>query len=359
MLNGYRRKISIGILDEEVEDSKAVRVNAPMKKFFKSAGIVGTGFYVPKKVLTNSELEKMVDTTDEWICSRTGIKERRIASEEQATSDLATVASQQALSNAKILPQEIDLIIVATLSPDMLFPATACLVQKNIGATKAAAFDIEAACSGFIYGLSIAQQYVQNGIFKTALVVGAEILSRILDWEDRNTCVLLGDGAGAIILKEVEKGKGILSVHLGADGTGADLLKQPAGGSRLPASHETVKQRLHYLKMDGREVYKFAAKSMAETVIDGLSKIGLSPKDIDLLIPHQANIRILECVAKKLNLPMEKVFINIDRYGNTSAASIPIALSEALEQGRIKKDDIVALVSFGSGLTWGTSIIKW
>ena len=330
-----------------------------MKTKFKSVGIVGTGFYVPEKVLTNFELEKMVDTTDEWILTRTGIKERRIASEEQATSDLAAAASRQALSNAKILPQEIDLIIVATLSPDMLFPATACLVQKNIGATKAAAFDIEAACSGFIYGLSIAQQYIQNGIYKTTLVIGAETFSRILDWQDRNTCVLLGDGAGAIVLKEVENGKGILSVHLGADGTGADLLKQPAGGSRLPASHETVKQRLHYLKMNGREVYKFAAKSMAETVIDGLSKIGLSPKDIDLLIPHQANIRILECVAKKLNLPMEKVFINIDRYGNTSAASIPIALSEAVEQERIKKDDIVALVSFGSGLTWGASIIKW
>ena len=330
-----------------------------MKTNFKSVGIVGTGFYVPEKVLTNFELEKMVDTTDEWILTRTGIKERRIASEEQATSDLAAAASRQALSNAKILPQEIDLIIVATLSPDMLFPATACLVQKNIGATKAAAFDIEAACSGFIYGLSIAQQYIQNGIYKTTLVIGAETFSRILDWQDRNTCVLLGDGAGAIVLKEVENGKGILSVHLGADGTGADLLKQPAGGSRLPASHETVKQRLHYLKMNGREVYKFAAKSMVETVTNGLSKIGLSPKDIDLLIPHQANIRILECVAKKLNLPMEKVFINIDRYGNTSAASIPIALSEAVEQKRIKKDDIVALVSFGSGLTWGASIIKW
>jgi len=241
----------------------------------------------------------------------------------------------------------------------MLFPSTACLVQKNIGATRAVSFDIEAACSGFIYGLSIAQQYLQNGTYKIALVIGAEVFSRILDWQDRNTCVLFGDGAGAAVLKEGENGKGILSVQLGTDGSGADLLKQPAGGSRLPASHETVDQRLHYLKMDGREVYKFATKSMVETVMKVLSKIGLSTRNIDLLIPHQANIRILECVAEKLGLPMEKVFVNVDRYGNTSAASIPIALSEALKQGRVKKNDIVILVSFGSGLTWGATIIKW
>ncbi len=330
-----------------------------METKFKSVGIVGTGFYVPEKVLTNFDLEKMVDTSDEWIRTRTGIRERRIAQEEQATSDLATIASQQALNNARIASQEIDLIIVATLSPDMLFPSTACLVQKNIGATNAVAFDIGAACSGFIYALSGAQQYLQNGTYKTALVIGAEIFSRILDWQDRNTCVLFGDGAGAVVLKEVEYGSGILSTYLGADGSGADLLKQPAGGSRLPASHETIDERLHYLKMNGREVYKFATKSMVEAVMKVLSKIGLSTRNIDLLIPHQANIRILESVAQKLGLPMEKVFVNVDRYGNTSAASIPIALSEALQQGRIKKDDIVVLVSFGSGLTWGATIIKW
>ncbi|PIV52608.1 MAG: 3-oxoacyl-ACP synthase [Elusimicrobia bacterium CG_4_10_14_0_8_um_filter_37_32] len=330
-----------------------------METKFKSVEIVGTGFYVPEKILTNFDLEKMVNTTDEWIRTRTGIKERRIAADNEATSDLAIAAGRLALSNAGIKPDEIDLIIVATLSPDMLFPSTACLVQKNIGATRAVSFDIEAACSGFIYGLSIAQQYLQNGTYKIALVIGAEVFSRILDWQDRNTCVLFGDGAGAAVLKEGENGKGILSVQLGTDGSGADLLKQPAGGSRLPASHETVDQRLHYLKMDGREVYKFATKSMVETVMKVLSKIGLSTRNIDLLIPHQANIRILECVAEKLGLPMEKVFVNVDRYGNTSAASIPIALSEALKQGRVKKNDIVILVSFGSGLTWGATIIKW
>ena len=330
-----------------------------METKFKSVGIVGTGFYVPEKVLTNFDLEKIVATTDEWIQTRTGIKERRIASDKEAASDLAIKASYKALEDAKIYPDEIDLIIVATLSPDMAFPSTACLVQKNIGATGAVAFDIGAACSGFIYGLSIAQQYLQNETYKTALVIGVEIFSRIIDWQDRNTCVLFGDGAGAVILKAGKNGKGIIYTQLGADGSGADLLKQPAGGSRLPASHETVDKRLHYIKMNGKEVYKVATKSMAETVMNGLSKIGLSPKDIDLLIPHQANIRILECVAKKLDLPIEKVFVNVDRYGNTSAASIPIALSEAIEQGRIKKDDIVVLVGFGAGLTWGTTIIRW
>jgi len=331
-----------------------------METKFKPVRIIGTGFYVPEKVLTNFDLEKMVDTSDEWIRTHTGIRERRIAAEEQATSDLATIASQQALNNGRIAVQEIDLIIVATLSPDMLFPSTACLVQKNIGAVNAVAFDLEDACSGFIYGLSIAQQYLQNGTYKTALVIGAEIFSRFLDWQDRNTCVLFGDGAGAVVLKkEVEDGSGILSTYLGADGSGADLLRLPAGGSRLPPSHETINRQLHYLKMNGREVYKFATKSMVETVMKGLSKIGLSTRNIDLLIPHQANIRILECVAQKLGLPMEKVFVNADRYGNTSAASIPISLSEALEQGRIKKNDIVVLVSFGSGITWGATIIKW
>ncbi|HAF06995.1 MAG: beta-ketoacyl-ACP synthase III [bacterium] len=329
-----------------------------METKLKSVGIVGTGFYVPEKVLTNFDLEKMVDTTDEWIRTRTGIKERRIASDKEAASDLAIKASNKSLEDAKIYPAEIDLIIVATLSSDMLFPSTACLVQKNIGAVNAVAFDLEAACSGFIYGLSIAQQYLQNGTYKTALVIGAEIFSRILDWQDRNTCVLFGDGAGAVVLKEVEEGSGILSTYLGADGSGADLLRLPAGGSRLPPSHETINRRLHYIKTNGREVYKFATKSMVETVMKGLSRVGLSTKNIDLLIPHQANIRIIECVAEKLGLPMEKVFVNVDRYGNTSAASIPIALSEALQQGRIKKNDIVILVSFGAGLTYGATIIK-
>ncbi len=330
-----------------------------MKTKLKAVGIAGTGFYVPDKILTNFDLEKMVDTTDEWIRTRTGIRERRIAADEEATSDLAVKAARKAVENAGLDPVEIDLIIVATLSPDRLFPSTACLVQKNIGAIRAVAFDIGAACSGFIYALSVAQQYLKNGTYKTALVIGAEIFSRILDWQDRNTCVLFGDGAGAMVLKAAENGKEIIYTQLGTDGSGAELLKQPAGGSRLPASHDTVDQRLHYLKMNGKEIYKFATKSMVETIINGLSIVGLTTKDIDLLIPHQANIRILECVAKKLNLPMEKVFVNVDRYGNTSAASIPIALTEAIQQKRIKENDIVVLVSFGAGLTWGASIIRW
>lgn len=331
----------------------------PMETKFRSVGIAGIGFYVPKKVLTNFDLEKMVDTTDEWIRTRTGVRERRIADDNEATSDLAVKAARRALDNANVLPAEIDLIMVATSSPDMLFPSTACFVQKNIGAEKTASFDISAACSGFIYGLSIADAYIKNGVYRTVLLIGAEALSRIIDWQDRNTCVLFGDGAGAVVLRQSKCGSGILSDFLGADGSGTDLLKLQAGASRSPASYATVSQGLHYIKMNGKEIYRFAIKSMVETVIKVLEKIELLPEDIDLLIPHQANVRIIECIAKNLNLPKEKVFVNVERYGNTSAASIPIALCKAVELGRIKKDDIVVLVAFGGGLTWGASVIRW
>jgi len=330
-----------------------------METRFKSVGIAGTGFYVPKKVLTNFDLEKMVDTTDKWIRTRTGIKERRIADDNEATSDLAIEAARKALENAQINPNDIDLIIVATLSPDYLFPSVACLVQDKLGIINAWAFDIEAACSAFIYALSVAEAFIKNSTHKTALVIGAEVFSRIIDWKDKNTCILMGDGAGAVVLREAENGKGILSTHLGADGSGADLLKQPAGGSRLPATEETVRQGLHYFKMQGNEVFKLAVRNMSESVITALKKVGLSNKDIDLIIPHQANIRILNAMARRLSLPMDKVMVNLDKYGNTIAASIPIALGEALKQGRIKEGDIVVLAAFGAGLTWGASVIRW
>jgi len=324
-----------------------------------SVGIAGTGFYVPKKVITNSDLEKMINTTAEWIRVRTGVKQRRIADDHEATSDLAVKAARKALEDARISPLEIDLIIVATLSPDYLFPSTACLVQNKLGIRDAWAFDIEAACAGFIYALSVAEAFINSGTRKTAIVIGAEVFSRIVDWNDRNTCILMGDGAGAVVLREVENGKGILSTHLGADGSGADLLKQPACGSRLPAAEETVRQRLHYFKMEGNEVFKIAVRIMSKSVITALRKAGLSNKEINLIIPHQANTRILKAMAKKLFLPMEKVMVNIDKYGNTSAASVPIALAEAVKTGRIKEGDIVVLVAFGAGLTWGSSVIRY
>ena len=326
---------------------------------YKSVGIVGTGFYVPEKVLTNFDLGKMVDTTDEWIRTRTGIRERRIAADDQATSDLAVEAGRKALKDANVEPGEVDSIIVATLSPDMPFPPTACLVQHKLGIKNACAFDIEAACSGFIYALSVAESLIKVGNHKITLLIGSEVFSRIVDWNNRNTCVLMGDGAGAVVLREVENGKGILSTHLDADGSGADLLKQPAGGSRLPASYETVKQGLHYFKMEGNEVFKLAVKIMSESAITALKKAALSKKDMDWLIPHQANSRIIQSIAKRLSLPTEKVIVNLDKYGNTTAASIPIALDEAVKEGKIKEGHIVVLTAFGSGLTWGASVIRW
>lgn len=328
-------------------------------KEIKDVGIIGLGTYLPEKIMTNKDLENIVDTSDEWIVSRTGIRERRIASTDMATSDLATRAAEKALIDAGITADEIDLIIVATATPDMSFPSTACLVQANLKASNAAAFDLAAGCSGFVYGIVTGSQFIKAGLYKKVLVIGAETLSKILDWTDRNTCVLFGDGAGAAVLAETESGYGIIGAQLGADGSGGDLLKLPAGGSRNPASAETVTQRMHFVHMNGNEVFKFAVKIMGEAAINALEQAGLSANDVDCLIPHQANNRIIQSAAKRLKLPMDKVIVNVDKYGNTSAASIPIALEEAVHGGKIKQGDIVVLVGFGAGLTWASAVIKW
>jgi 3-oxoacyl-[acyl-carrier-protein] synthase-3 len=326
-------------------------------KEIKDVGIIGLGTYLPEKIMTNKDLESIVDTSDEWIESRTGIRERRIASPDMATSDLATRAAEKALIDAGVTADEIDLIIVATATPDMSFPSTACLVQANLKASRAAAFDLAAGCSGFVYGIVTGSQFIKAGLYKKVLVIGAETLSKILDWTDRNTCVLFGDGAGAAA--ETEAGYGIIGAQLGADGSGGDLLKLPAGGSRNPASSETVTQKMHFVHMNGNEVFKFAVKIMGEAAIQALEHAGLSANDVDCLIPHQANNRIIQSAAKRLKLPMDKVMVNVDKYGNTSAASIPIALEEAVHGGKIRQGDIVVLVGFGAGLTWASAVIKW
>ncbi|MEI6632031.1 MAG: beta-ketoacyl-ACP synthase III, partial [bacterium] len=319
------------------------------KNYVRRVGIIGVGEYLPKKVLTNADLEKMVETSDEWITTRTGIKERRIAAKEEAASDLAVKAAHAALKDAGVLAGDLELIIIANVTPDMQFPSTACFVQKALGAKKAACFDISAACAGFVHAIVIAQQFLATGFYKNALVVGVEVLSSITDWQDRNTCVLFGDGAGAAVLAPVESG-GILSGYLGSDGTQTDLLMLPAGGSRYPASQETIDKRMHYLKMQGNELFKLAINIMASAAQTALKKAGLECADIDLVIPHQANIRILLAVAKKLHLPKDKVYFNIEKYGNMSSASTATALCQAVKEGRIKKGDIVLLDAFGAGL---------
>ncbi|HZJ76661.1 MAG TPA: beta-ketoacyl-ACP synthase III [Oscillospiraceae bacterium] len=329
-----------------------------MNKFL-SVGITGTGSCLPERELTNFDLEKMVDTTDEWIKTRTGICKRRIADEKIATSDLATGAAKIAIGDAGLSPEEIDLIIVATVTPDMSFPSTACIVQKNIGAEKAVAFDIEAACSGFLYGMAIGEQFIKTDVYKNALIIGAETLSKIVNWEDRSTCVLFGDGAGAAVLQRVDEGFGILSNSLGSDGFRGNYLTQPAGGSRMPASEKTVLNNLHCIHMDGKEVFKFAVRTMSKSALEIVGNIGYNMEDISYMIPHQANIRIIEAVAKKINLTMDKVHINLNNYGNMSVASIPVALDEAVKKGNVKAGDIIILVAFGGGLTWGSSVIKW
>ncbi|NLJ50050.1 MAG: ketoacyl-ACP synthase III [Candidatus Atribacteria bacterium] len=320
--------------------------------------ILGVGACVPQKVVTNFDLEKIVDTSDEWIVSRSGIRERRIASENETTSTLAIEAARIALEKAQIKPSHLDLIIVATVTPDMLFPATACILQRELGAENAACFDLEAGCTSFVYALSIAEKYLSAGGGNFALIVGAETLSKILDWEDRATCVLFGDGAGAAVIGLGEK-PGIISTHLGSDGGGANYIEVPAGISRLPASIDTVQNRLHYIKMSGNEVFKFAVKIMKEASLKVIEKGHIKIEDVNLFIPHQANIRIIQSAAKRLGIVEDRIFVNIHKYANTSSASIPLALSEAVQEGRIQEGDIILLVGFGAGLTWGSVLIRW
>ena len=321
-------------------------------------GITGLGMHVPQKVLTNADIEKMVDTTDEWIQSRTGIKERHIAEIGTTTSDLAFAAGAEALRQANLDPKDVELLVVATTTPDMLFPATSCLVQQRLGATSAVCFDLSAACSGSVFAIITAQQYLLTGRYKNALVIGAEVLSSFIDWTDRSTCVLFGDGAGACVLQPATRG-GILATDMGSDGSAAELLYMPGGGSKYPPSHTSVDQRLHFLRMNGTEIFKLAVRRMADSAKRVVADAGLTPAHVECFIPHQANIRIIESVAKFADLPIEKVYMNLQRYGNTSAASNLIALYEAVKEGVVKRDDHVVMVAFGAGLTWGSLLLQW
>jgi 3-oxoacyl-[acyl-carrier-protein] synthase-3 len=325
----------------------------------RTCAIAGVGAYVPARVLTNADLEKMVDTTDEWITTRTGIKERRIAAKDEFTSDLAAKAAQRAMKAAGVTGEQIDLIALATITPDMVFPSTACLVQQKIGARRAAAFDLEAACSGFIYGLEIAQQFIMSRTYDTVLVIGAEKLSSIVDWQDRNTCVLFGDGAGAAVLQNRTTSHGLLTAVMGADGGKADLLHMPGGGSRCPATVESVAARLHYLHMEGKETFKHAVQAMMSAAQEALRRCEVDISQIKCVIPHQANRRIIDAVGERLGAKPGQLFVNLDRYGNTSAASVAIALDEAVNSGRIQRGDLILLVVFGAGLTWGAAVIEW
>lgn len=321
-------------------------------------GILGLGIYLPEKRLLNADLEKMVNTTDDWIITRTGIRERRIAEKGVPTSDLAVQAARKALLDAGLSELDLDLIIVATISPDMMFPATACIVQHKLGAT-CPAYDISAACSGFPFAMSAAHSYVAAGVYKHVLVIGAEVLSAFIDWTDRSTCVLFGDGAGAAIIAPAKNGRVILETQLGSSGKYADLLKLPAGGSAIRTSEESLRGNLHFLKMDGKEVFKLAVRCMGDAVLKLLNDRKLGLDDIKLLIPHQANLRIISAVADRVGMPMEKVFVNVDKYGNMSSAASIVALAEAAQCGKIKSGDYVVLVAFGAGLTWSASLIRW
>jgi 3-oxoacyl-[acyl-carrier-protein] synthase III len=336
--------------------------NSPTPSLCASS-IIGTGSYLPEKILTNDDLSKIVDTSDEWITTRTGIKERHIAAPEQATSDLAAEAAQRAMAAAGITPGEIDLIVVATVTPDMFFPSTACIVQRKLGATNAVCFDISAACSGFLYALQVARHFLNAGTRATALVIGAEKLSSLVNWEDRNTCVLFGDGAGAVVIRAedtaTEAPGRVLSTVMGSDGNLTDLLKVPGGGSACPITAENVADKPNTIHMEGRETFKHAVTRMCQASEQALAMAGLTKDDIAMVIPHQANARIITAIADRLGLPAEKTFMNVDKYGNTSAATIPIALDEAQRQGRIQRGDIVLLVAFGGGFTWASSVVRW
>lgn len=334
-------------------------MNKKHKKQPSGIGIMGLGSYAPEGVLTNFDLEKIVDTSDEWIRERTGIERRHKAEDHIATSDTASEAGRRAMEDAGVGPDDIDVVMVGTATPDMFFPSTGCIVQKNLGTKRAAAFDISAACSGFLYGLTIAQGFVESGTYERCLVIGAETLTRILDWEDRATCVLFGDGAGAAVVGRVGDGKGIISTYIGSDGGLGDLLKQPAGGTRMPATEETVRARMHHVHMQGNTLFKNAVRAMGDAALKTLEDGGYDGDELDLLIPHQANLRIIDATARRIRVPMEKVFVDLQEYGNTSAASIPIALDDARRQGILKEGMLVNLVAFGAGLTWGSVLMRW
>ncbi|HET9857282.1 MAG TPA: beta-ketoacyl-ACP synthase III [Chthoniobacterales bacterium] len=328
-------------------------------KALRTVSIIGTGSYVPEKRLTNADLSRMVATSDEWITTRTGIKERRVAAKDELTSDMASKAALQALEQAKVKPEDVDLILVATATPDMLFPATACFVQKKIGAKKAACLDVSAACAGFLFGIEIAQQFITSHTHDTVLVIGAEKLTSITNWTDRNTCVLFGDGAGAAVLQHRGSAHGVISTHIGSDGQFTDILFMPGGGSRCPITKENVHMNLATIHMTGKDVYKQAVIAMLSAARKALDQAGLSIDDIACVIPHQANLRIIEAIADRLKIPLDRFYVNLDKYGNTSAAAVAIALDEANRSGRIKHGDYVLMVVFGGGLTWASTIIEW
>ncbi len=321
--------------------------------------IIGTGSYTPDRVLTNRDLEQIVDTSDEWITTRTGIKERRISDPSTPSSVLATNAATRALEAAGLAGTDLDQIVVGTVTGDRTFPSTACIVQDRLGATRAHAFDVSAACAGFLYGLSVGRSAILSGMADTVLVVGVETLSRIVNWTDRNTCVLFGDAAGAVVLRSTGAPGGILATRLHSDGSLVHLLEMPAGGSLLPPSHETVERRLHTIHMSGNDVFKHAVRAMESVALETLEAAGRKPADLDLFVPHQANYRIIDATARRLGMPMEKVFVNLDRYGNTSSASIPLALDEARRSGRIRNGDLVEMVTFGGGFTWAAAVVEW
>jgi 3-oxoacyl-[acyl-carrier-protein] synthase-3 len=338
---------------------KQPRSSPLSSKTLRTVSIVGTGSYMPEKRLTNADLTAIVDTTDEWITTRTGIKERRIAAKDEQTSDMASKAALKALEQAGVAPIDVDMILVATATPDMLFPATACFVQKKIGATNAACLDIAAACAGFLFGIEIAQQFITSHTHNTVLVIGAEKLSSITNWTDRNTCVLFGDGAGAAVLQHRGRAHGVISTHIGSDGAFTDILFMPGGGSRCPITKDNADMNLATIHMTGKDVYKQAVISMLSASKIALEKAGLTTDDIACVIPHQANLRIIEAIADRLKIPLDRFYVNLDKYGNTSAAAVAMALDEANRTGRIKRGDYVLMVVFGGGLTWASTVVEW
>lgn len=330
-----------------------------MNPISPKAAIVGTGSYLPEKVLTNFDLEKVVDTSDEWIFTRTGIRERRVAADDQSTSDLAIEASRRALADAGLTPDDLSLIICATITPDYFFPSTACMIQHKLGANNTGGFDLSAACAGFVYGVILAARTIQADPTQTILVLGAETLTKVTDYTDRTSCVLFGDGAGAAILRACDDGRGVMASEWGVDGSLGDSMILPAGGSVCPTTEETVRRKLHYMKVHGRSSFRFAVTKMAELVASALKQSNLTMDDVALIVPHQVNVRILKAAADRLGIGMEKIYCNIDRVGNTSAASVPIALDEAVKNGSIRHGDVVVLVAFGGGLSWSSAVIRW